>query len=102
MTSLEEYRIAKMRHGYGTFGLLEAYGGRCICCGESDTAFLSPPPLLCDANNKGVELVAILRFGRRDLSGYRVLCFNCHMAYKNVARLSSPSSTPSRGHAGRA
>jgi hypothetical protein len=80
MTSLEEYRIAKNASRLrARLACLEIYGGCCTCCGESDTAFL----LLCDANNKGVGTNRYFAIRREGFpAGYRIFCFNCHMAHK--------------------
>lgn len=68
--------------------LVDAYGGQCSCCGETEFAFLT----LEHVNNDGAVHRARLKTGGgeavwRDLrdrgwpqEGYTILCWNCHMA----------------------
>lgn len=64
-----------------------AYGGRCICCGETDSRFLT----MDHVNNNGAEHRRQMRGGRGCGShlyswlkrkgfpkGFRVLCWNCN------------------------
>lgn len=62
--------------------IIAAYGGRCECCGETETRFLS----LDHVNGGGTKHRAMLGGGRKLRqflkaegwpSGYRILCMNC-------------------------
>ncbi len=68
--------------------MIEAYGGACSCCGESELAFLSLEHLNGDGkahrlqfgergNNDGVVRDLKRRGWPKD--GYTILCFNCNM-----------------------
>lgn len=65
--------------------VMQAYGGKCTCCGETTIDFLT----LDHINNNGAEhrrrvgessVYTDLRKRGYPQEGYRVLCWNCHMA----------------------
>lgn len=67
--------------------VVNAYGGKCICCGESEIHFLSIDHINSDgsAHRKSLGITAGRPFYRwlRDNgypSGHQVLCYNCNCA----------------------
>lgn len=63
--------------------VIDAYGGKCACCGESNPAFLSVDHI----NNDGAEhrrsvrhLYTWLRQNDFPKDGFQLLCFNCNCA----------------------
>ena len=66
---------------------VEAYGGRCACCGESEMAFLCLDHIggggAKDRATTGGKNVGVVRRLRREgwpKVGYRILCANCNTA----------------------
>jgi len=58
---------------------IAAYGDRCACCGETNAGFL----IVCDSDNKAVNTNVYFKLRRENFpTGYRVLCYNCHMHIK--------------------
>ena len=62
--------------------MVDSYGGKCACCGETEIAFLS----LDHANGGGTQhrlrmgqnkMMAELRAAGWPKDGYRILCMNC-------------------------
>jgi hypothetical protein len=66
--------------------VLNKYGGKCYCCGESDPHFLTIDHVQSDGHEKrkqcsGQKAIFQYLYGREvDLSVYRVACFNCNCA----------------------
>ncbi len=74
---------AKVRHKRIKKECLEAYGGKCACCGESTFEFLTMDHI----NNNGAQhrkeiktsnIYAWLRRTGYTAEGFRVLCWNCN------------------------
>lgn len=71
---------AKRRHE-----VLQAYGGRCACCGETTEVFLTIDHIFNDgaverkAGGSGTSFYASLK-KRKFPPGYQVLCRNCNWA----------------------
>ncbi|GEM_PF-2944012 len=72
--------------------VVSAYGGKCICCGESDPVVLAVDHVNGDGNKHRKEL------GRKNIyyllrrngypAGYQVLCSNCNWAkWRNGNRM---------------
>lgn len=71
---------------------LQAYGGRCACCGESRYQFLTfqhsngdgaahRAEICGNYRHAGASFVrALKRLGFPPVPGLEVLCYNCHMA----------------------
>jgi hypothetical protein len=58
--------------------VIEKYGGRCACCGESEPAFLTvdrPRSVKGRSETEAKEYARLLREPRR--KGLRLTCFNC-------------------------
>jgi hypothetical protein len=80
------YRVLKLQ-------AIQAYGGRCSCCGESRVPFLTLNHTLQDGAKHRQELCgnhrasgssflrALARLGFPPVSGLDVQCWNCHMAH---------------------
>jgi hypothetical protein len=70
--------------------VFDAYGGKCACCGETKTAFLSIDHINQDGaarrraklDGTGAQLYSQLR-SRGFPPGYRLLCHNCNIASFN-------------------
>ena len=65
--------------------VLDAYGCKCVCCGEKEITFLTIDHIHGNGNNERRSLgiqggVAFYRFLRKSdyPKGYQVLCFNCN------------------------
>ncbi len=66
--------------------VMKAYGGKCSCCGETQTEFLSLHHIqgggkLHRKQLKGTKGVYIYLRANGYPPGYEVLCYNCHMAH---------------------
>lgn len=71
---------------------IEAYGGKCLCCGEEETVFLT----LDHVDNNGAEHRKTLGTAKSGINlynylkknnfpkGFQVLCFNCNWAKSQV------------------
>lgn len=62
---------------------LEAYGGRCACCGEPDHRFLTLDHIQNDGNvhreaYKCHQIYALAKKEGYPLGRYQILCFNCN------------------------
>lgn len=65
--------------------VMDAYGGHCVCCGESELAFLNIDHIYndgtTDRKEKGIDqLYRWLRNNNFPKDRYRILCWNCNMA----------------------
>jgi len=66
--------------------LINAYGGKCLCCGESESAFLTLDHKHGDGSKhrkqglRGWRLYQWLAKQGYPKKGYRLLCFNCNCA----------------------
>ena len=63
--------------------MIASYGGKCVCCGESNEAFLMIHHVL--GNGKQHRSIGVIKTWREiiaepDRSKYLLLCFNCHSA----------------------
>jgi hypothetical protein len=63
--------------------VIDAYGGKCACCGESQIEFLAVDHKNNDGNKdrkkfKGNIYVRAIRMGFPDM--FQILCHNCNMA----------------------
>lgn len=80
----EASKLSCSAHKSAKAEIIEAYGGRCSCCGEADPAFLS----VDHVNNDGAEHRR--EIGRGSLywwlrrnnypPGFQILCFSCNFA----------------------
>lgn len=80
--SLQDQERARLRQE-----VLEHYGGKCACCGESENEFLAIDHINGGGNKQRKELkraagIAFYRWLRMNEypDGYRVLCHNCNCA----------------------
>lgn len=75
------YRLALKRETF------EAYGGcRCVCCSESDIAFLTLDHytvVVADFEHRAGDKLWLELRRKKYPSGFRVLCFNCNIASYN-------------------
>ena len=67
--------------------MIEAYGGKCMCCGESEPAFLTIDHTRNDGYIKrkngervGASLYSALRDAGWPKDNYQLLCMNCNFA----------------------
>lgn len=66
--------------------MVDAYGGRCECCGESDSVLLALDHIHGDGqvdrknNRRGRVMYVYLRRLGWPRDDYRLLCHNCNMA----------------------
>lgn len=67
--------------------VVDAYGGACACCGESDIVFLAVDHINGNMGGKnrprsemGAKLYARLRRAGFPQGEYRILCHNCNFA----------------------
>lgn len=59
-------------------GVIKGYGGKCACCGESQSMFLTLDHINGNDGRKGHQLLRwIMRHNFPPQ--YRVLCFNCNL-----------------------
>jgi len=68
--------------------VMESYGGKCACCGESNIAFLSIDHILGDgaahrSKMPGVNLYKWLRNNGFPKDNFQCLCMNCNFAKSN-------------------
>jgi hypothetical protein len=82
----EEARIRAKENWYKyKRAFLNAYGDKCACCGETEPVFLTIDHINGQAGIKIKDCWtkaykdAVLKY---DPSKYRILCFNCNMAYR--------------------
>ena len=92
--TIEPYRSLKSREQRAAYArerdrriyraVIEGYGGRCVCCGESEFAFLTLDHV------EGGGRTEVRKIGRRKMlltilkqgfpEGYQILCWNCNAA----------------------
>lgn len=62
--------------------ILDAYGGKCVCCGETRYEFLAFDHINGGGNKHIKEIGRLVRWLRKNNYplGFRVLCHNCNMA----------------------
>ncbi len=66
--------------------MVDAYGGKCACCGETELAFLTLDHVGGGGHQErkkvggGATLLRRLRDAGWPQNGYRILCMNCNMA----------------------
>lgn len=67
--------------------MLDAYGRKCVCCGETEEAFLTLEHVNRDgaAHRRQVQGAIYWDLKRRGWpkDGYTVLCMNCNWARRN-------------------
>jgi len=62
------------------------YGGKCVCCGEDNTAFLTIDHIHNDGNKhrhknnrySGVAIYRLLKKNNYPKDNYQILCYNCN------------------------
>ncbi len=95
---LERLRVRKANWKLRT-DMIAAYGGRCVCCDEAEPRFLT----LDHINGDGKLHRATVGLGNvlRDLKkrgwpqeGFRLLCWNCHMAITHHGACPHHSAEP--------
>ncbi len=73
--------------------MIEAYGGQCVCCGESEPAFLTVDHIHNDGAEhrkrkrgagSGFSLAIELKKQGWPKDRYQLLCMNCNMAKGNL------------------
>lgn len=69
------------------FAVIEAYGGKCMCCGEPNWEFLSMDHIGGGGNLhrkktglKGVDFYRWLRRNKFPKTDYQLLCYNCNLS----------------------
>jgi len=67
--------------------VIEAYGGKCVCCGEGTPEFLGIDHIFCDGGKErrerglsGATLYRELRRNGYPKDRYQLLCHNCNQA----------------------
>lgn len=74
-TAKKRFRVLKQQ-------AMEAYGGQCACCGESELAFLCIDHINNDGNEHRRQIKARTIYGwlRKNNypDGFQVLCWNCN------------------------
>jgi hypothetical protein len=74
--------------------IVKEYGGKCQCCGESESDFLTidhvfgyknRPDLYKHARNGGTRLYLWLRKNNYPKEGFALSCFNCNMGREKSA-----------------
>lgn len=82
----ERYRINQNEHGWTLRKeVLNAMGGKCVCCGADRLEFLSVDHINNDGSNHRKEIggaKAIYRWLKKNNypEGFQVLCMNCNCA----------------------
>jgi hypothetical protein len=78
---------SKATHTALKAAVIEAYGGKCSCCGESEPAFLTIDHIDGNGADKrragegsGGALYSSLKRRGFPKEGYQLLCFNCNCA----------------------
>ena len=79
-----KYRALRERHRVKRLLVLEKYGGKCKCCGETELKFLE----IDHVNNDGAAhrnrgswwIVDYLKKRGYPKKGFQLLCSNCNMA----------------------
>lgn len=75
--------------------MIAAYGGKCVCCDESQPEFLSLDHIANDGASErkergwklsGVHLYRALRRAGYPKERYQLLCMNCNWAKRNSGR----------------
>jgi len=80
----KEYQRQLYRRNKET--VINAYGGKCVCCGESSMAFLTIDHIHNNGNEhrskagryKGVSIYRLLIKEGFPKDNYQVLCYNCN------------------------
>lgn len=80
------YQREKRKQHQDRLDAISVYGGKCVCCGETEIVFLTFDHINGGGNQHRQES----RLARKSLAswlvrnnyppGFRILCFNCHMA----------------------
>lgn len=84
----ERHREAARRSNAKTrLQVIEAYGGKCVCCGESEPKFLSIDHVNgggCrhreEIGDGGQKIARFLKKNGYPKDGFQLLCFNCNCA----------------------
>ena len=69
--------------------IVQAYGGKCVCCGESNPGFLTIDHIFNDGqedrakNGSGQTFYTYLRNSGFPKDRYRLMCMNCNWARRN-------------------
>jgi hypothetical protein len=73
---------AKLRNEALRVEVIERYGGKCACCGETEPCFLGMDHIggKSDRYDTGANLYKRLKRENFPKEGYRVLCHNCNLA----------------------
>ena len=82
------YQRTKLKQHQDRHLAISAYGGKCVCCGETEIVFLTFDHINGGGNKHRRESY----LARKALAswlvknnyppGFRILCFNCHMALR--------------------
>ena len=74
----------RARHAALKTEMVAAYGGRCVCCGESEIAFLTIDHLHNDGRQHrektGSEFYRWLKLNGWPRNGFALKCMNCNFA----------------------
>ena len=70
--------------------LIIAYGGKCVCCGETEMKFLALDHINNDGNKQRKEIgsgIQMYLYIKRNMpKDIQVLCHNCNIAKKNYGK----------------